>query len=86
MADNIKRYINKLEIGLAIASLKKGAKLTREVWPSTNDRKEWIELINPSKDSEMTLPYIYLITIEGDSIPWVASQADILAGDWQIIE
>lgn len=27
-------------------------------------------------------PYLMLLTAEGDFVPWVASQSDILAEDW----
>ena len=30
-----------------------------------------------------TVPYIYICTEQGDRLPWVASQADILAIDWE---
>jgi hypothetical protein len=30
----------------------------------------------------MTLPYIYMRTAQGDLVPWLASQTDILASDW----
>ena len=32
--------------------------------------------------SKMTLPYIYIETVQGDMVPWAASQTDILAEDW----
>lgn len=34
----------------------------------------------------MTQPYIYMTTEQGDLVPWVASQTDILATDWEIAE
>jgi len=30
----------------------------------------------------MTLPYIYITTVQGDLVPWLASQTDLLAADW----
>ncbi len=30
----------------------------------------------------MTLPYIYMSTVQGDLVPWLASQTDLLAEDW----
>ena len=31
-------------------------------------------------------PYIAIKTVEGDVVPWVASQTDLLANDWTIVE
>jgi hypothetical protein len=33
----------------------------------------------------MTLPYVYMFTAQGDLIPWLCSQADLLARDWQVV-
>jgi hypothetical protein len=33
----------------------------------------------------MTLPYIYMKTVQGDFVPWLASQTDMLATDWYVI-
>ena len=33
----------------------------------------------------MSLPYLYTETIEGDTYPWLASQTDILATDWESV-
>jgi len=33
----------------------------------------------------MTLPYIYMRTVQGDFVPWLASQTDLLAEDWYIV-
>ena len=30
----------------------------------------------------MTLPYLYMRTVQGDLVPWLASQTDLLAEDW----
>jgi hypothetical protein len=32
----------------------------------------------------MTLPYIYITTVKGERVPWLASQTDMLADDWRI--
>ncbi len=34
--------------------------------------------------SKMTLPYIYMSTVGGDLVPWLVSQADMLAEDWEL--
>lgn len=30
-------------------------------------------------------PYIIMKTVDGEYVPWVASQTDLLAEDWQIV-
>lgn len=34
----------------------------------------------------MTLPYIYMRTVQGDLVPWLASQTDLLANDWTLAD
>ena len=35
-------------------------------------------------DQKMDLPYIYMVTVDGTRVPWLASQTDMLAEDWDI--
>lgn len=51
----------------------------REGW---NGKNLWIALYIPTKTSEMSLPYIFMRTAQGDLVPWLASQTDMLAEDW----
>ena len=66
----------------AIEYLKEGGKVQRHGW---NGKGMWLELQKPDKNSKMTLPYIYMYTAQGDLVPWLASQTDILADDWYIV-
>lgn len=77
------RPMDGLTFGLAIEALKKGFKLQREGW---NGKGMFLELQTPTDLSKMTLPYIYMSTVTGDLVPWLASQTDMLAEDWQIVE
>jgi len=52
---------------------------TRKGW---NSQDQWIALQVPDVNSKMTKPYIYIRTVQGDLIPWLASQSDMLAFDW----
>lgn len=45
-----------------------------------------VELAVNHKHLTMNLPFIAIITVQGDIIPWFASQADMLAGDWEILQ
>jgi hypothetical protein len=66
----------------ALRALKKGNRICREGW---NGKDMWLKLQTPDANSKMTLPYIYMRTVQADLVPWLASQTDILSEDWQIL-
>ncbi len=68
-------------IGKAVKEMENGKRATREGWNGPN---QYIELQVPDEHSKMTLPYIYIRTVQGDLVPWLASQTDILAIDWRL--
>lgn len=68
------------DFGWAIRKLKSGAKVTRRGW---NGVGMWLALQVPDANSKMTLPYIYMRTVSGDLVPWLASQTDVLSEDWR---
>ena len=70
-----------MQFGEALEALQRGAKVTRPGW---NGKGMWLALQVPDANSKMTLPYIYMKTADGNLVPWLASQTDILASDWQI--
>lgn len=63
----------------ALEALLKGKKVYREGW---NGRGQFLTLQRPDSGSKMTLPYIYITTVQGDLVPWIASQTDLLSEDW----
>ena len=69
--------------GFALHMLKHGHKVTRAGW---NGRGMWIALQRPDPHSKMTLPYLYMSTASGDLVPWLASQTDLLASDWETVD
>ncbi len=69
-----------MDFGQALQVLKSGGKMQRAGW---NGIGLWIELQVPDTHSKMTLPYLYLNYPGGTRVPWVASQTDALAEDWQ---
>jgi len=71
-----------MDIGEAVDVLSSGKRVARENW---NGKKMWIELQVPDKNSKMTLPYICMKTVQGDLVPWLASQTGILAKDCEIV-
>lgn len=71
------------DFGWAVQMMKMGRKMAREGW---NGKGMWLALQRPDEHSKMTLPYIYMRTVQGDLVPWLASQTDMLADDWTIVE
>lgn len=74
---------NTINFGQAIEALKHGKKVARAGW---NGKGMHLELQRPDAHSKMTLPYIYMYTAQGDNVPWLASQTDMLSEDWTTIE
>lgn len=71
------------EFGWALWQLRMGKKVCREGW---NGKGQWLKLQVPDANSKMTLPYIYISAVGGNLVPWLASQTDVLAFDWMIVE
>lgn len=71
------------DFGGALRFLKAGLHVGRLGW---NGKGMWLALQRPDEFSKMTLPYVYMKTAQGDLVPWLASQTDILSDDWQIVE
>lgn len=70
------------DFGLALAHLKGGDKMARKGW---NGKGMWIALQVPDANSKMSLPYIYMKTADNKLVPWLASQTDLLADDWELV-
>ena len=70
-----------------LSELRIGRKVTRMRWNGNlRGKTMWIHLQVPDEHSKMTLPYIYMKTADDHLVPWLASQTDILADDWQLFE
>ncbi len=65
----------------ALEILKAGGTARRAGW---NGRGMLVEIQYPDEHSKMTLPYLFLRTAQGDLVPWVISQTDALAEDWEV--
>jgi hypothetical protein len=72
-----------MNFGEAIIALKAGKKVARAGW---NGKNMSLELQNPDAHSKMTLPYIFMNTVHGGRVPWLASQTDMLSEDWATVE
>ncbi len=69
------------DFGFALKEMHHGRTLARSGW---NGRGMWIALQRPDAGSKMSLPYIFMHTAQGQRVPWLASQTDLLSTDWYI--
>jgi Protein of unknown function (DUF2829) len=89
---------NTLTFSEVLEHLKAGALLTRRAW---NGKGQFIYLVDGSKfevnrpplagifpeGTEITYrPHIDIRTVDGSCVPWIASQSDLLADDWEVTE
>lgn len=80
-----------MKIEMVMEQLRNGEKLARRGW---NGKGIFIKIQHPDEFSKMSSPYIYidttgLITHNSDAprsrVPWLASQTDLLAEDWEVL-
>ena len=87
------RETSGMSFGLAIEAMKKGKLVARSGW---NGKGMWIVMIHPGNAMYTKVgtvgafpmqPCIGMKTADGNMQPgWLASQADMLADDWMIVE
>lgn len=66
----------------ALEQIKRGHKMKRTGW---NGPDQFVEIQRPDDHSKMTLPYVYICTQQGDLVPWLVSQGDLMAEDWEYV-
>lgn len=79
-----------MNFGKAVELLKLGTRVARAGW---NGKGMWVWLCIPEGSYTLEsdgktygrLPYLYMKTADNKLVPWVASQTDILAEDWEIV-
>ena len=86
-----------MNFGQALEALKAGKKVARENW---NGKGMFLYLVSGScfqvnrpplmgiypEGTEISYrPHIDMKTAQGDCVPWVASQSDLLEDDWVIV-
>lgn len=84
-----------MDFGDALTALKNGGRVTRSGW---NGKGQFVYLVPGStftvnrppllgiydEGTEINyLPHIDMRTADGFCVPWLASQADLLASDWE---
>ena len=87
-----------MNFGAALQALKNGQKVAREGW---NGKGMFLFLVPGSvfkvnrapllgiypEGTEINYrPHIDMKTVDGEIVPWVASQTDMLAEDWCVVE
>lgn len=70
-----------LSFGQVLEALKADPfrRFARKGW---NDNGQYISMQVPGFPSKITRPYLYIKTVNGELIPWAASQTDMLSDDW----
>ncbi len=72
----------------ALLALRTGSEVARKGWNAHHK----LGLQVPDANSANTLPYIFMVVgqdahdMAGKRVPWVASQTDLLAEDWEILD
>lgn len=69
-----------MNFGWSIETLKLGNKVARAGW---NGKGMWLRLV-PSRG--MDRAYIEMKDATGMFVPWLASQTDMLAEDWELVD
>ena len=94
-ADAAYRSASGMTFGLAVEALRKGTRVARSGW---NGKGMWLVLVRlgfydvgcsiagESAGSPDLLPWIGMKTADNKFVPWLASQTDVLAEDWVIVE
>jgi hypothetical protein len=82
-----------MNFGQAIEALKEGKKVAREGW---NGKGMFLSYVNPYDNTQFDLReketygmfahFIGMKTADNMFVPWLASQTDVLAEDWAIVE
>lgn len=85
-----------MDFGQAVRLLKNGRRVTRIGW---NGKGMWLYYV-PAATYKAQTPaargqfgedvpyraYIAMKTVDNDVVPWLASQSDVLAEDWMVVE
>lgn len=86
-----------MDFGQALSALKAGSKVTRDGWNGRGmyvvHQPGYPDGIAINKNTAIATgipqgtvcafrPYLMMRTVDGEFVPWVASQTDLLADDW----
>ncbi len=87
-------FAKRFDFGGALCALKSGKRVGRAGW---NGKGMWLVLCDFAQDTitfpefgdntrHRKLPWIGMKTADGGFVPWLASQTDMLADDWMVVE
>lgn len=76
------RKTSGMSFGLAIEAMKKGCRVSRASW----NKDVYAYLIPEHGVNPTFLPYIAIKTVNGDIVPLLANQNDMLVDDWFIVD
>lgn len=71
-----------VSFGAALEEIKAGKRATRLGWSGAGI---WIKLHRPSEQSRNVLAYLFQRTAQGEFVPWIPTQTDLLADDWTVM-
>lgn len=72
-----------MNFGDALEELKDGGRVARRGW---NGKGMYVALQEAGAGSgAMVRPFLYMRPVDGALVPWVASQTDLLAEDWEVV-
>lgn len=69
----------------AFETVKRGIPVYRKGW---NGKGMWIEMEKPTPDTGLNLPFLVLVISKTEPmgvVPWLPSQSDLFAEDWEDI-
>lgn len=69
-----------MDIGHAVQAMQEGRRVTRAGW---NGKDMW--LAYQGQTGGAWQPFIYMRTVQGTFVPWLCSQTDLLATDWEVV-
>ena len=76
------------EFSWALEMLKMGHRVARSGW---NGKGMWLVLKKPGLEGSHPFdlplhPYVAMCTVDKTLVPWLCSQTDMLADDWELVE
>jgi hypothetical protein len=69
-----------MDFSAALLLIKSGLCVRRRGWNATN---QYLALTGPHTRGGMTRDFIWIRTAQHECAPWLASQGDLMAEDWE---
>lgn len=80
--ENAYQPVTAMSFGHAIEAMKRGSHVKRLGW---NGKDQYIFICDPEVHSIVSVQFICIRTQSKQFGPWLASQCDMLAEDWQVV-